>query len=41
MIADLQSILSHLEEKNMVELAEAVIGKLECMTDGEFAKELG
>lgn len=34
--ADLRSILPHLDEKDMLELAQSVIGKLEGMTDKEF-----
>ena len=34
--SDLQNILPHLDEKDMLELAQSVIGKLEGMTDKEF-----
>lgn len=35
-VSDLQSILPHLDEKDMLKLAQSVIGKLEGMTDKEF-----
>lgn len=38
--SDLQSILPHLDEKDMLELAQSVIGKLERMTDKEFEEEV-
>lgn len=39
-VADLQSILPYLDEKDMQELAQSVIEKLEGMTDKEFVEEM-
>lgn len=39
-VADLQSILPYLDEKDMQELVQSVIEKLESMTDKEFVEEM-
>lgn len=39
-MADLQSILPYLDEKDMQELSQSVIEKLEGMTDKEFVEEM-
>lgn len=38
LIEDIGRVLPHLEDKNMEELANRVIGKLQNMTDEEFAE---
>ena len=38
LIEDIDRVLPHLEDKDMEELANRVIGKLQNMTDEEFAK---
>ena len=38
MIADIKKVIPHLQESGMVELAEQVIGKLEAISDEEFAE---
>ena len=37
MIADIKNVIPHIQDRDMVELAEQVIGKLEAMSDEEFA----
>ena len=37
MIADIKNAIPHIQDRDMVELAEQVIGKLEAMSDEEFA----
>ena len=37
MIADIKNVITHIQDSDMVELAEQVIGKLEAMSDEEFA----
>lgn len=38
MIADIKNVIPHIQDRDMVELAEQVIGKLEAMSDEEFAE---
>lgn len=38
LIDDIRQVLSHLDDKDMEELAKRVIGKLQNMTDEEFAE---
>ena len=38
MIADIKNIIPHIQDSDMVELAEQVLGKLEAMSDEEFAQ---
>ncbi|MXP75400.1 hypothetical protein GN277_08410 [Lachnospiraceae bacterium WCA-9-b2] len=38
MIADIKNIIPHIQDSDMVELAEQVLGKLEAMSDAEFAE---
>ena len=38
LIEDIDRVLPHLEDKDMEELANRVIGKLQNMTDEEFAE---
>ena len=38
LIEDIGRVLPHLDDKNMEELANRVIGKLQNMTDEEFAE---
>ena len=38
LIADIDRVLPHLDDKDMEELANRVIGKLQNMTDEEFAQ---
>lgn len=38
LIDDIGQVLSHLDDKDMEELAKRVIGKLQNMTDEEFAE---
>ena len=38
MIADIKNVIPHIQDRDMVELAEQVIGKLEAMSDEEFAQ---
>lgn len=38
MIADIKNVIPHLQESDMEELAKQVIGKLEAMSDKEFAE---
>lgn len=38
MIDDIGQVLSHLDDKDMEELVKRVIGKLQNMTDEEFAE---
>ena len=38
MIADIKNVITHIQGNDMVELAEQVLGKLEAMSDAEFAK---
>ena len=37
MTADIKNVIPHIQDSDMVELAEQVIGKLEAMSDEEFA----
>ena len=37
MIADIKNVITHIQDSDMVELAEQAIGKLEAMSDEEFA----
>ncbi|RKI86922.1 hypothetical protein D7V94_22130 [Parablautia intestinalis] len=37
MTADIKNVIPHIQDRDMVELAEQVIGKLEAMSDEEFA----
>lgn len=38
MIADIKNVIPHIQDSDMVELAGQVLGKLENMSDAEFAK---
>ncbi len=38
MIADIKNVIPHIEDSGMVELAGQVLGKLEAMSDEEFAE---
>lgn len=38
MIDDIKNIIPHIQDSDMVELAEQVLGKLEAMSDAEFAE---
>ena len=38
MIADIRNVIPHLQDSDMEELARQVIGKLEAMSDEEFAE---
>ena len=38
MIADIKDVIPHLQDNDMEELARQVIGKLEAMSDEEFAE---
>ena len=38
MIADIENVIPHLQDNDMEELARQVIGKLEAMSDEEFAE---
>ena len=38
MIADIQNVIPHIQDSDMVELAGQVLGKLEAMSDAEFAE---
>ena len=38
MIADIKNIIPHIQDSDMVELAEQVLGKLEAKSDAEFAE---
>lgn len=38
MIADIKNVIPHIEDSEMVELAGQVLGKLEAMSDEEFAE---
>ena len=38
MIAEIKNVIPHIQDRDMVELAEQVIGKLEAMSDEEFAQ---
>ena len=38
MIADIKNIPPHIQDNDMVELAEQVLGKLEAMSDAELAE---
>ena len=38
MIADIKNVIPHIQDNDMVELAEQVLGKLETMSDEEFAE---
>ena len=38
MIADIKNVIPHIQDSDMVELAAQVLGKLENMSDAEFAK---
>ena len=38
MIADIKNVIPHIQDNDMVELAEQVLGKLEAMSDAEFAE---
>ena len=38
MIADIKNIIPYIQDSDMVELAGQVLGKLEVMSDAEFAK---
>ncbi|RKJ31319.1 hypothetical protein D7X25_36060 [bacterium 1XD42-8] len=38
MIAEIKNIIPHIQDNDMVELAEQVLGKLEAMRDAEFAE---
>ena len=37
MIADIKNVIPHIQDSDMVELARQVLGKLEVMSDEEFA----
>ena len=37
MIAEIKNVIPHIQDSDMVELAEQVIGKLEAMSNEEFA----
>ena len=38
MIADIKNVIPHIQDSDMVELAGQVLGKLEAMSDAEFAE---
>lgn len=38
MIADIKNVIPHIQDSDMVELAGQVLGKLETMSDEEFAE---
>ena len=38
MIADIKNMIHHIQDSDMVELAGQVLGKLETMSDKEFAE---
>ena len=38
MVADIENVIPHIQDSDMVELAEQVLGKLENMSDEEFAE---
>jgi len=38
MVADIKNVIPHIQDSDMVELAEQVLGKLEAMSDEEFAQ---
>jgi len=38
MIAEIKNIIPHIQDNDMVELAEQVLGKLEAMSDAEFVE---
>ena len=38
MIAEIKNVIPHIQDSDMVELAEQVTGKLEAMSDAEFAQ---
>ena len=38
MIADIKNVIPHIQDSDMVELAGQVLGKLETMSDAEFAE---
>jgi len=38
MVADIKNVIPHIQDSEMVELAGQVLGKLETMSDEEFAE---
>lgn len=38
MVADIENMIPHIQDSDMVELAEQVLEKLEAMSDEEFAQ---
>ena len=38
MMADIKNVIPHIQDSDMVELAGQVLGKLETMSDAEFAE---
>lgn len=38
MIADIKNVIPHIQDSDMVELVRQVLGKLEAMSDEEFAE---
>mgnify|MGYP001112322296 CR=1 FL=1 len=38
MVADIKNVIPHIQDSGMVELAGQVMGKLEVMSDEEFAE---
>ena len=38
MVADIKNVIPHIQDNDMVELAVQVLGKLEAMSDEEFAQ---
>ena len=38
MIAEIKNVIPHIQDSDMVELSEQVTGKLEAMSDEEFAQ---
>ena len=38
MIAEIKNVIPHIQDSDMVELAEQVLGKLEAMSDAEFTE---
>ena len=38
MIADIKNVISHIQDRDMVELSKQVLEKLEAMSDEEFAE---
>ena len=38
MIADIKNVIPHIQDSVMVELAGQILGKLETMSDAEFAE---